>query len=136
VKNEGKLYVITGIPAAGKSSSTANVLSKLYNAAVLDVDRFVEGHKDYAEGQNANYLHKDCSVLRDQLRTHLKKQGANTVWPMVGYDYGNTVARIQEFRNAGYSEIYAINVTIPKYKGVARCITRFFEGGVLSSPRT
>ncbi|MFS8120286.1 MAG: zeta toxin family protein [Microcoleus sp.] len=128
-------YIITGLPASGKSA-LVNAISDKLGAIILDSDfakRKLPEFDDSPAG--ANLVHKESSTIvfgdnqgAPSLFGYCKENGFNIVIPKIGHDYKD----IQDIRSAlataGY-KVHLTGVLLARGMAASRALGRFLETG-------
>ena len=128
-----RIDIIIGVPAAGKSSVFVNPLSQAYHSRVIDSDMAKERLPEFNGGLGAGLVHEESSEIADGLIRASIRRGDNIVLPIVGGKLDKLVARIKEFKNAGYSVYLHLN-ELPAEKATARVLKRYLKEGRFVDP--
>lgn len=135
VKNEKKVFLITGLPGAGK---TSNGLGDKLNSGYVEFDNDIAKgvpalSKHFDGGKGANTVQDVSSKAQEQALQKLMSQGTNIAWPMVGKNPDKLEAQIRKFNKAGYKVELAL-VHADLGTSLARTTTRFLETGRFVGP--
>jgi hypothetical protein len=86
LKNEGKVVIAIGLPAAGKSSAVAEPMSQKLGAYVVDSDeaKFLDPLFIATNGIAANSIHEDSQKIVHKVMDELIKTKTNLVIPIIG----------------------------------------------------
>ena len=109
IKREFKAVIVTGLPAAGKSSRMVNPISRDIGGFVFDNDEIkglIDEFKE-SKGAAAGAVHEESSnIQKEALKEFLtggKRQGDNLVIPKIGDDAGKLQSKlIDKLEEAGY----------------------------------
>lgn len=135
LKNERKVFLITGLPGAGK---TSNGLGDKLNSGYVEFDNDIAKgvpalSKYFDNGKGANTVQDVSSKAQEQALQKLMSQGTNIAWPMVGKNPDKLEAQIRKFNKAGYKVELAI-VHADLGTSLARTTTRYLETGRFVGP--
>lgn len=135
VKSEKKAYIITGLPASGKSQF-ASLLSDEIGGIILDNDYAKRKIPEYyvidAE-YSANFVHKESSLIvlgegnKESLLAKALELEYNMIIPTIGYDaeslykFAETLTKVNEY------EVHLILVSLDRQKATQRAYSRFSE---------
>jgi len=133
VRQERRMDIVIGPPAAGKSSVLVDPLSRMYGSRVVDSDMAKERLPEYEGGLNAGYLHKESSLINGRLLTESMARGDNIVLPIVGWDLDSVRKEIAMYKAAGYDVYLHLN-QLPIDKAVGRMLGRLIEDGRYIDP--
>ena len=130
----GKTAVIlTGPPAAGKST-IANQVAKKLGAAIVDPDDAKKALPEFQGGLGANAVHEESSYIARTVQDILMNEDANLVIPKVGDNADKLRQHIQQLKNKGYKVILG-NVDVSNQNALQRMLARFVKTGRLISPK-
>lgn len=132
-KKEGKVWLIVGVPASGKST-IANPIQEKNGAMLIDADEAKEKLPEFAGGLLAGAVHEESSNIVSDVLKHAMEQKDNIVMPVVGKTYESLKHKIDRFKKAGY-EVHLEYVDLPVEKATQRVKSRFVETGRLVSPK-
>lgn len=136
IQYDNQVYIVLGLPGAGKSSSIANPIKDKYGTYEIDSDIFKEylpeSHQRNASGfkkNNASMVHEESGFLRDEFTNQVMNDKVNDklpnlVVPMVGGSERSIMKRVEKFRETGY-EINIINAYVTTKNGLKRNGSRF-----------
>lgn len=135
LRNERKVFLITGLPGAGK---TSNGLGDKLNSGYVEFDNDIAKgvpalSKYFDNGKGANTVQDVSSKAQEQALQKLMSQGTNIAWPMVGKNPDKLEAQIRKFNKAGYKVELAI-VHADLETSLARTTTRYLETGRFVGP--
>ena len=132
-KKEGKVWLIVGVPASGKST-IANPIQEKNGAMLIDADEAKEKLPEFAGGLLAGAVHEESSVIANAVLKRAIESQDNIVMPVVGKTLASLQKKIQKFKEAGY-EVNIEYVDLPIEKAIQRVKSRFVETGRLVSPK-
>ena len=135
LKNERKVFLITGLPGAGK---TSNGLGDKLNSGYIEFDNDIAKgvpalSKYFDGGKGANTVQDVSSKAQEQALQKLMSRGTNIAWPMVGKNPDKLEAQIRKFNKAGYKVELAL-VHADLETSLARTTTRYLETGRFVGP--
>ena len=133
VNRDRRADIVIGVPAAGKSSVLVDPLSQRYGSRVIDSDMAKALLPEYDSGKGASAVHRESSMIRDQLLDQAMDQGDNLVWPQVGGDLKSLIEEIQMLKDEGYQVNLHLN-ELPAEKAVGRALGRFIHEGRYIDP--
>ena len=141
VRKEKKAFILTGLPASGKSWF-ASQISQQHGAAILDSDfakrKLPEFH---GNPSGATLVHKESDAIifpkDDQpkdFETLFEKcvhLGINVVIPKIGHEPDGIMALAQTLKGApwNYKEIHLILVSLDRRLSTSKAIDRFRDNG-------
>lgn len=128
VKKGKEIFVITGLPAAGKSTTFANRLSVDNKARLIDSDEIKKQFDEFNHGLGADMVHQESSDIAKNVLQRSVKQGDNIVYPIIGHKPEKLEEMFTEIRKHGYRiNLYLNEMETTKAKG--RMLLRFAERG-------
>jgi len=133
VRQEKRLDVVIGPPAAGKSSALADWLSQRFGSRVLDSDMVKERLPEYENGLNSGYLHNESRYIWNLTMIDAAERNENVVLPVVGGSLSSVQRNIALFEDAGYS-VNVHYVTLERGKTLSRALGRFVSDGRYIDP--
>ncbi len=135
-----RIDIIVGPPAAGKSSVFANALSVWYRSRVLDCDACKKELPGFNDGNGANYVHAESSMLNKQMIRDIQnraegdpRRGENVVLPVLGDDAEGLRKKIADWHAAGYT-VYLHNNRVPILHAFGRALLRTLATGRWINP--
>ncbi len=133
VTNGKTAVILTGPPAAGKST-IANQVAKKLGAAIVDPDDAKKALPEFRGGLGANAVHEESSYLARAVQDILISEDANLVIPKVGDNVDKLRQQIQQLKSAGYKVILG-DVDVQNPIALLRMLNRFIDLGRLISPK-
>lgn len=135
VKHNGRLDIIIGLPASGKSTAIINDVSAEFGSKLVDSDEAKKMLPEYDHGYGAQAVHKESQMIeRDTFRLGLMHND-NIIIPKVGSIVENLVKEyIQPAKDRNY-QVYVHFVDLPKEKALGRLLNRLIEDNRFIEPR-
>lgn len=133
VAQERRADIVIGAPAAGKSSVLVDPLSEQHKSRVIDSDDAKKLLPEYDEGKGAGNVHRESSMIRNDLLVRAVENGDNLVWPTVGDKLDKLLNDIQNFRDNGYSVYLHLN-ELSAGKATGRALGRYLSEGRFVDP--
>lgn len=133
IAQERRADIVIGAPAAGKSSVLVDPLSEQHKSRVIDSDDAKKLLPEYDEGKGAGNVHRESSMIRDDLLVRAVENGDNLVWPTVGDKLDKLLRDIQNFRDNGYSVYLHLN-ELSASKATGRALGRYLSTGRFVDP--
>lgn len=125
VKNEGRIDIVLGLPASGKSSTVVNPLSEKHHSRIIDNDEAKKKIEPwYSNGFGAGLVHKESQKISEGQLSEAMKQRENIVVPKVGGSLRSINDIIQEAVDNGYQSINVHYVEIPREVALSRLLKR------------
>lgn len=133
VRKDSRLDIVIGLPASGKSSAVADVISSEFHSRIIDNDEAKKLLPEYNDGWGAGVVHEESQLISGtQLQKALMKH-ENIVLPKVGSD----PEKIDRIIKLAKSEDYKVNVhfvDLEREKALGRMLNRFLEDGRFLAP--
>lgn len=126
VEKGRRIDIITGLPAAGKSTVFARRLSLDHKARLVDSDEIKKRLPEYQNGVGADCVHEESSQLNVRVLREAAKRGENIVYPILGYKPEKLGDMIQSMKRLGYSVHLHLN-ELDAQKAKGRMLLRFVE---------
>jgi len=123
-----KAVIVVGPPASGKSS-IANPIARELNASIIDSDEVKKVLPEYQGGIGANAVHVESGAINQIVMENVMDAGDNIVIPTVGNDVTKVRRFIQDIRDAGYDEVYLVDMKVPIEDAKTRMLKRFIDTG-------
>lgn len=133
IAQERRADIVIGAPAAGKSSVLVDPLSEQHKSRVIDSDDAKKLLPEYDEGRGAGNVHRESSMIRNDLLVRAVENGDNLVWPTVGDKLDKLLRDIQNFRDNGYSVYLHLN-ELSASKATGRALGRYLSTGRFVDP--
>lgn len=133
IAQERRADIVIGAPAAGKSSVLVDPLSEQHKSRVIDSDDAKKLLPEYDDGKGAGNVHRESSMIRDDLLVRAVENGDNLVWPTVGDKLDKLLRDIQNFRDNGYSVYLHLN-ELSASKATGRALGRYLSTGRFVDP--
>jgi hypothetical protein len=125
--DQGKqLHIVTGLPAAGKSSIMANPLAKKYRAFLADNDEVKSLVPEFDGGLGAGVVHEESSMVGDQLFDQAMEHGDNIVLPMLGGKTPKLEKILADAEAEGY-KVYVHLLDAPPDVSMKNTVDRFHK---------
>lgn len=124
VRRDRIIYMVTGPPAAGKST-LSNRLVRQLRAMLLDTDEMKKLLPEHDGGRAAGTVHRESSILmHDRMFKDAVRRGDNIVFPMIGKSRDHVLGAAEDLRTSGY-EVHIVLNELPPQEAVRRAYTRF-----------
>lgn len=133
IAQERRADIVIGAPAAGKSSVLVDPLSEQHKSRVIDSDDAKKLLPEYDDGKGAGNVHRESSMIRNDLLVRAVENGDNLVWPTVGDKLDKLLHDIQNFRDNGYSVYLHLN-ELSASKATGRALGRYLSEGRFVDP--
>ena len=133
IAQERRADIVIGAPAAGKSSVLVDPLSEQHKSRVIDSDDAKKLLPEYDEGKGAGNVHRESSMIRNDLLVRAVENGDNLVWPTVGDKLDKLLRDIQNFRDNGYLVYLHLN-ELSASKATGRALGRYLSEGRFVDP--
>ena len=133
IAQERRADIVIGAPAAGKSSVLVDPLSEQHKSRVIDSDDAKKLLPEYDDGKGAGNVHRESSMIRNDLLVRAIENGDNLVWPTVGDKLDKLLHDIQNFRDNGYSVYLHLN-ELSASKATGRALGRYLSEGRFVDP--
>ena len=136
VDKEGKahLFLIVGLPGAGKSTVIADALVKRHDAVLLDADLIKEKIPLFGRGEGAGLVHELSSTITSSIFKLLLEENLNIVFPIIGRNEEALLNRIHLAIVKNY-QVHLIYVHVPIGVAIQRVYQRWKATGRFVSPR-
>ncbi len=124
VRRDRIIYLVTGPPAAGKST-LSNRLLKQIRGFLIDTDEVKKLLPEHEGGRASGTVHRESSLLaHDRLLKEAVRRGDNIVFPMIGKTREHVIDAAADLRASGY-EVHIVLNEVPPMEAVRRAYTRF-----------
>jgi predicted ABC-type ATPase len=132
---EKRVFIVTGLPGSGKSTSVVDELSTKEKAFVVDSDIVKKFFPEFNNGIGSNAVHNTSQKIVENVFNELVKDGTNMVIPVVGSEKNKLYKKwINVLKENGYYIELILN-EVPNEVSVNRAIGRFIENGRLIDPK-
>ncbi len=131
-KKEGKVWLVLGVPASGKSTFSDPLVEK-EGALLIDSDEAKKLLPEFSNGLLASAVHEESAAIAEDVSARAAANHDNMVLPLVGKSISKLQEKIDKFKEAGY-QVNLIYVDLPIEKAIERTKARFRETGRLVSP--
>ena len=129
VKKDKNIFIIIGLPAAGKSQ-IANDIADKYGAYIVDTDYATRKFPEFRNNNfGANIVHDEAKNILwgdPGLFDYCLTEGCNIVFPTVGYNWERIKKYGEDFKSKGYRS-HLILVALDRTKAVRRAYERFIK---------
>ncbi len=126
VRRDRIIYMVTGPPAAGKST-LANQLLRQIRGFLVDSDEVKKLLPEHDGGKAAGTVHRESSIIaHGRMLEAAVRRGDNIVLPMVGKSKEHVIDAAQKLINQGY-EVHIVLNEIPPQEAVRRSYLRFLR---------
>lgn len=134
VKQERRVDIVIGPPAAGKSSVLANPLSQKYGSRIIDSDMAKAMLPEFDGGFGAGRVHEESALItEDAVLIAAVQNGDNIVIPWVGKNPQKLRNTLEQLKQNGYSVHLSLNELDPD-KAARRAVSRFQNTGRFVDP--
>ncbi|WP_314628673.1 zeta toxin family protein, partial [uncultured Selenomonas sp.] len=131
-KKEGKVWLVLGVPASGKSTFSDPLVEK-EGALLIDSDEGKKLLPEFSNGLLAGAVHEESAAIANAIVKRAVRNRDNLILPLVGKTFSSLQERVNVLKEAGY-EVNLIYVDLPIEKAIERTKARFRETGRLVSP--
>lgn len=134
VEQGSRLDIVIGLPASGKSSAIADIISKEHHSMLIDNDEAKRRFPEFNQGWGANAVHAESQIVEQRVFHDAIWQGKNVVLPKVGGDAeGLLDDYIRPAKDAGY-QVNVHFVDLDRNKALGRMLNRFIDTGRFLAP--
>jgi predicted ABC-type ATPase len=133
VRQERRMDILLGPPAAGKSSIAEKFIAPEAGARIVDSDDIKKMIPEFDGGIGAAAVHEESSQLGKIYLDRAMARGDNIVLPKVGDKAASIQKVIQQARDAGYT-VNLVNMQVEAIEPFRRNMTRFAIDGRLVPP--
>lgn len=131
-KKEGKVWLVLGVPASGKSTFSDPLVER-EGALLVDSDEAKKLLPEFSNGLLAGAVHEESAAIANDVVKRAVTNKDNLVLPLVGKTFATLQEKIDKLKEAGY-EVNLIYVDLPVEKAIERTKARFRHAGRLVSP--
>ncbi|MBU2703200.1 putative ABC-type ATPase [Sporomusaceae bacterium BoRhaA] len=130
VISESQAYIITGLPASGKSGIATKIADE-YGAYIVDSDYAKRKFPEYNHQYGAHLVHEESKLVTSteqdfNLLDFCISKGHNLVFPTIGYDAQSLIDYAHMFNAKGYC-VHLTLVSLDRKKAVIRAYERFVK---------
>lgn len=124
VAQEKILYMVTGPPAAGKSTLSTRLIQQI-RGLLIDTDEMKKLLPEHDGGRAAGTVHRESSIVaHERMLDEAMDRGDNIVFPMIGKSRQHVIGAAEEMTADGYTVHIVLN-ELPPLEAVRRSYTRF-----------
>lgn len=136
-RQERNAYVVTGLPASGKST-LVNKIADYLGAMIVDSDYAKRKFPEFDSLAGAQIVHQESSMVVEggcidddgeeepSLLGFCKNPGLNLVMPKIGHDYTSITELRDALKSSGY-KVHLTTVVISRDLATRRALNRFIE---------
>lgn len=129
VKEERRLDIVIGLPAAGKSSVIVDSLSQEYGSKVIDSDDAKKEIPEFRDGIGANIVHVESADINNTVLQKARDTGQNVILPIIGSNPASVKETyIDKMKEHGY-KVYVHYVEVQPETARMRMLGRFITDG-------
>lgn len=129
VREESRLDIVIGLPAAGKSSVIVDSLSQKQGSKVIDSDDAKKEIPEFRDGIGANIVHKESAEINDEVFRNAKNNGQNIIIPIIGSNPASVKEKyIDPMKEKGY-RVFVHYVEVQPETARMRMLGRFITDG-------
>lgn len=134
LKFESQAFIITGLPAAGKST-IAEKIADYYGACILDSDFAKRKFPEFKSDHGASIVHEESSAVvfgnkelesEPSLKEYMVFKKANLIIPKIGYDVYSIEKIKDSLISVGYS-VHLLLISVDKKTSTKRALSRFIK---------
>ena len=129
---EFQATIVLGLPGAGKST-VAEGLARARRAAIADPDDAKAIIPEFEGGIGSNAVHRESSLLADDVRGELELNGENLILPKVGKSAKSIDKLVSNLKSLGYS-VTLLRAHVDTDEAARRMISRYNQTGRLILP--
>lgn len=129
VREERRLDIVIGLPAAGKSSVIVDSLSQEYGSKVIDSDDAKKEIPEFRNGIGANIVHAESADINNTVLQKARDTGQNVILPIIGSNPASVKETyIDKMKEHGY-KVYVHYVEVQPETARMRMLGRFITDG-------
>lgn len=129
VKEERRLDIVIGLPAAGKSSVIVDSLSQEHGSKVIDSDDAKKEIPEFRDGIGANIVHVESADINNTVLQKARDTGQNVILPIIGSNPASVKETyIDKMKEHGY-KVYVHYVEVQPETARMRMLGRFITDG-------
>lgn len=135
-KKERKLFIVMGLPGAGKSKVVVNRIKAESGALEVDADMAKEFLPEFNGGSGAGIVHAESAEIAERrILPMCRSRGDNIVFPTVGKNPDKLKFMIQDWKRNGYTvNLSLVDIDIDIDSSVERSLTRWVQTGRFVDP--
>ncbi|MBY8023460.1 zeta toxin family protein [Vibrio fluvialis] len=134
LKSEKNAYIVTGLPASGKST-ISNLIAEHTGSAIVDSDYAKRKFPEFCLAQGASIVHMESSLVTNgstrpeyedekSVYEYMVMEGANIVIPKIGYDC-ISITNIRDALIEADYRVHLIFVSVDRKVSTTRAFDRF-----------
>ena len=134
VDQGGRLDIVIGLPASGKSSAIVETISKENHSMLIDNDEAKRLFPEFNKGWGAGVVHAESQMVERDVYLDAIMQGKNIVLPKVGSDANKL---LMDYILPAKMQGYKVNVhfvDLDRNKALGRMLNRFINKGRYLAP--
>ena len=129
VREERRLDIVIGLPAAGKSSVIVDSLSQEHGSKVIDSDDAKKEIPEFRNGIGANIVHVESANINNAIFDNAISKGQNVILPIIGSNPASVKRNyIDVVKEQGY-KVYVHYVEVQPETARMRMLGRFITDG-------
>lgn len=129
VREESRLDIVIGLPAAGKSSVIVDSLSQEHGSKVIDSDDAKKEIPEFRDGIGANIVHVESANINNAIFDDAISKGKNVILPIIGSTPESVKKNyIDVVKGHGY-KVYVHYVEVRPETARMRMLGRFITDG-------
>ncbi|MEI6210308.1 MAG: JAB domain-containing protein [bacterium] len=131
-----ELWVVMGLPGAGKSRVVGDKLKKEHGAYEVDADLVKEKLPEFNDGEHAGRVHKESGEIAEDLILERLAipAGDNIMFPTVGRNAPKLLDKVDGWKKLGY-RVHLIHVEVSTDQSIERALMRWVETGRFVDPQ-
>ena len=128
VERGRQVFVVIGLPAAGKSTTYANPMAKEHKARLCDSDAIKKALPEFSNGYGGNLVHDESTALNERILAKAVENGDNIVYPILGYKPDKLKGVLKAFKENGYTTNLCFK-DMPAHMAKGRLLMRYLNNG-------
>ena len=133
VERGRQVHFVLGLPASGKSSALADVVSREFHARLIDSDMVKESIPEFNNGWGATTVHNESKMIMQQSFEDALALGQNIVIPRIGEPPESILEQMKTAKDAGYT-VNIHYMDLDPNKALGRMLGRFVYSGRYMEP--
>lgn len=134
VERGRQVHFVLGLPASGKSSALADVVSKEFHARFIDADMVKESIPEFNNGWGATTVHNESRMIMQQSYEDALALGQNVVIQRIGEPPESILEQMKTAKQAGCT-VNIHYMDLEPNKALGRMLGRFVYTGRYMGPR-